>query len=258
MGSWLLWGLVAAFALAAFTALGQGAELRDAAWEAEGEPSKDDLTTLRLYSTTHPLRRQRNRTKNYRTGSLSVLSRIAIEDLGLLEEEKERNISRPERDAVAADPCLGCCGTPNRPGSREPSKGDPGPLGNIPTAATPRGNGTQGNFRPGAYTPMRMARKTGSLSQILWNHSREASPNRDRCQGCCGANATTSAKPPERREEGKGSRNNPSLGRKRRESSRAWRRRCTWKGIPRSCVASVLFNKTCADEFPTGLGPCKM
>ncbi|KAL8164717.1 UNVERIFIED_CONTAM: hypothetical protein K2H54_003186 [Gekko kuhli] len=291
MGSGLLWGLVAAFALAVLAGLGQGAELREATRETEGEPPNRDLRTLQPYSTTVPVRRPRNRTGSYRTGSLSVLSRTATEDLSVLLEEWKRNISR--------DPCLGCCGTPlpERPGGREdqPSEGD---SGHPPTTAVPGRNSTTGDFRPGAYTPMRRMRTTGSFSGTAWTHPREDGPIPDRCQGCCGVNTTASANPPGRREEGKGSPSKPTLGgspskgswrpvldgkdpdqhssqteederpmkdrrgeeEKRVESAvgneRGFREcACTWLGIQGSCVAPTRCNEACADEFPFGLGP---
>ncbi|XP_060103877.1 uncharacterized protein LOC132578065 [Heteronotia binoei] len=181
---------------------------------SKGEPPQGDLGPLQLYSTTVPLRRRRNKTRIYRTGSLSVLSRTATTDLSILLDELKRNTSHPERGTVSTqDPCLGCCGIlrPDHPGSREnqPSTGD---SGYTPTTAVPRRNGTMGDFRPGAYTPMRRMRMTGFFSGTAWTHPREDSPTRDRCQGCCGVNATAGAKPPGRREEGKGSSNKPTSG----------------------------------------------
>ncbi|XP_015261157.1 PREDICTED: uncharacterized protein LOC107105674, partial [Gekko japonicus] len=186
-----------------------------------GEPPKGDLGTLELYSTILPLRRRRNGTRNYRTGSLSVLSRTAT-NLSTLQEDGKRNISLPERGAVSAqDPCWGCCRTPlpERPGSSEnqPSRGD---SGHTPTTAVPSRNGTMGDFRPGAYTPMRM-RMTGSFLGTVWTRPQEDGPTPDRCQGCCRVNTTAGANLPGRREEGKGSATKPTSGGS--PSKGAWR-----------------------------------
>ncbi|XP_062978081.1 uncharacterized protein LOC134395831 isoform X3 [Elgaria multicarinata webbii] len=155
MGSWLLWGLAAAFAVAAFTDLGQGAESGDATGEAEGEPSKGGLGILRLPRTT---RYQRHKPMIYRTGSLSVLSRGLMKNLSALQDESEEDIPHHEReDRSIGDHCQGCCGTPfpNHTGSREPSKGDSGHLGHTTTAEPPRINVTKRPHYPGIYTPIR-------------------------------------------------------------------------------------------------------
>ncbi|XP_062978101.1 uncharacterized protein LOC134395831 isoform X5 [Elgaria multicarinata webbii] len=215
MGSWLLWGLAAAFAVAAFTDLGQGAESGDATGEAEGEPSKGGLGILRLPRTT---RYQRHKPMIYRTGSLSVLSRGLMKNLSALQDESEEDIPHHEReDRSIGDHCQGCCGTPfpNHTGSREqPSKGDSGQLGHTTAAELPRINATKRPHYPGIYTPMRKLEppyrpvgegQAGSNSGTKGMGHQDAHASQDRCRGCCGANTGAGAELPGRREEGNAS-----------------------------------------------------
>ncbi|XP_077160494.1 uncharacterized protein LOC143820940 isoform X1 [Paroedura picta] len=223
MGSGLLWAVAAALAVAALPGPGQAAELREAAWETKGEPPKGDLGTPQLYSTTTHLRRPRNKTRNFRTGSFSILSRKSAVNLNLLLDGDKGNASHPKRDAISNhDPCLGCCGTawPGHPGSSEsqPSVGDSGPAA---TTAVPRRNGTWGSPHPGAYTPMRRMQMTGSLSGTISARPKEDNPTPDRCYGCCGVTTTGSANSPGRREMGHGSSKKPASGGS--SSKGAWR-----------------------------------
>ncbi|XP_077160495.1 uncharacterized protein LOC143820940 isoform X2 [Paroedura picta] len=184
MGSGLLWAVAAALAVAALPGPGQAAELREAAWETKGEPPKGDLGTPQLYSTTTHLRRPRNKTRNFRTGSFSILSRKSAVNLNLLLDGDKGNASHPKRDAISNhDPCLGCCGTawPGHPGSSE----------------------------------------TGSLSGTISARPKEDNPTPDRCYGCCGVTTTGSANSPGRREMGHGSSKKPASGGS--SSKGAWR-----------------------------------
>uniref|UniRef100_A0A6J0U9T4 Uncharacterized protein isoform X1 n=1 Tax=Pogona vitticeps TaxID=103695 RepID=A0A6J0U9T4_9SAUR len=208
MGSWLLGAWPATLALLVFIYVGHGAELRDAAWEAEGDPRKGEVASLRLSRTT-----QRSKPTFYRTGSLSALSRGLMTNLSVVEEvpEEVEDAQRRERQAsLIRDPCWGCCVTrfPNHTGSREPARGDAGRPGTTPPPKPPKRNTTKGYHRPGAYTPMGKlrpeGRQAGSSPEIKGSGRQEANAT-ERCRGCCGANGPADGRPLGRGEEGRGS-----------------------------------------------------
>ncbi|XP_044275470.1 uncharacterized protein LOC123017884 isoform X1 [Varanus komodoensis] len=218
MGSWVLWALAAAFAVAAFADSAHGAESRSALWEDEGASQKGHGGTVWLPRTTQRLRKK---LPFYRPGSLSVLSRGLMGNASLpqghsggdLWSESGESLHRREREAATFRArCRGCCGTqlPNHTGSGEnrPSGGDTGPLGSTPSPAPPMGH------RPGMYTPIRRMRQphgpfeegqAGSISGARRGSPQEAGTAHDRCRGCCSASDTADTEPPGRREEGSGS-----------------------------------------------------
>ncbi|XP_044275471.1 uncharacterized protein LOC123017884 isoform X2 [Varanus komodoensis] len=173
MGSWVLWALAAAFAVAAFADSAHGAESRSALWEDEGASQKGHGGTVWLPRTTQRLRKK---LPFYRPGSLSVLSRGLMGNASLpqghsggdLWSESGESLHRREREAATFRArCRGCCGTqlPNHTGSGE----------------------------------------AGSISGARRGSPQEAGTAHDRCRGCCSASDTADTEPPGRREEGSGS-----------------------------------------------------
>nr|XP_020655896.1 uncharacterized protein LOC110082584 isoform X2 [Pogona vitticeps] len=173
MGSWLLGAWPATLALLVFIDVGHGAELRDAAWEAEGDPRKGEVANLRLSRTT-----QRSKPTFYRTGSLSALSRGLMTNLSVVEEvpEEVEDAQRRERQAsLIRDPCWGCCVTrfPNHTGSREAgSSPEIKGSGRQEANATERCRGCCGANGPADGRPLGRGEE-GRGSQTSQGHSGE-------------------------------------------------------------------------------------
>uniref|UniRef100_A0A6J0U570 Uncharacterized protein isoform X2 n=1 Tax=Pogona vitticeps TaxID=103695 RepID=A0A6J0U570_9SAUR len=173
MGSWLLGAWPATLALLVFIYVGHGAELRDAAWEAEGDPRKGEVASLRLSRTT-----QRSKPTFYRTGSLSALSRGLMTNLSVVEEvpEEVEDAQRRERQAsLIRDPCWGCCVTrfPNHTGSREAgSSPEIKGSGRQEANATERCRGCCGANGPADGRPLGRGEE-GRGSQTSQGHSGE-------------------------------------------------------------------------------------
>ncbi|XP_061443528.1 uncharacterized protein LOC133365530 isoform X2 [Rhineura floridana] len=159
MGSLLLWGLVAIFALVDLIDSGCGAESTDAVLETEDNPSKEGVETPRLSRTTW---HQKHRPTVYRTGSLSALSRALM--MNLAGSFAGTKWSGHQKGNATTDHCRGCCGTSNttartKPlGRREEGKGSQSSEGSPsrrpwgPARSQinrlPRGEKTDGPFSP--------------------------------------------------------------------------------------------------------------